>query len=274
MNKYVKKILNIPKRIDREIQTAKYRKGDFSNILQVRNIESTLEYLENNEVSFYRYGDGEVAIMMGEGIAFQKADKELARRLTELLSAKEDGIKAAIPYGYFTYEKGMIPTFEGFVYAMKIQRKFFFEHCRKDYEYLDTAITQAYQCYEDRNFDNYFTRFKNLFEGRKVTVICGKGVLDSIEYSLLEKCSEVNYLYGPSKNAFSEYDELLSKAKQIPKDNLVCIVLGPTAKVLVYDLFKEGYQAWDMGHSLKDYDAYCKKASRDNDSIVKFFKPD
>ncbi|MBQ5851387.1 MAG: DUF1792 domain-containing protein, partial [Lachnospiraceae bacterium] len=53
-----------------------------------------------------------------------------------------------------------------------------------------------------------------------------------------------------------------------------CIVLGPTAKPLAYDLHKAGYTAWDIGHFIKDYDAYCKRSARDAQTIAKFYSPD
>lgn len=274
MNKYIKKIINIPKRIEREIETVKYKKNKFANLLQIKNIEQSLQYIEQNKVSFYRYGDGEIALMMGEGIPFQHADEHLQKRLTELLTVDEDGICVAIPYYYFNYEQGLIDIVEQFAYAMKCQRRFLVEHCNKDYVYLDTSISQMYQSYEKYDFEDYFKRVQELFVNKKVTLICGEGIFKNIQYNLLDKCQKVNYMEAPSKNAFDDYDNILKRALTIPKDHLVCIVLGPTAKPLAYDLYKAGYQAWDIGHFIKDYDAYCKKTSRDAQSIASFYKPD
>ena len=68
-----KKIKNLPRRIDREIETILYKKDHFADWLHILNIEESLAYIETHPVSFYRYGDGEIALMMGEGIAFQQA---------------------------------------------------------------------------------------------------------------------------------------------------------------------------------------------------------
>lgn len=40
----------------------------------------------------------------------------------------------------------------------------------------------------------------------------------------------------------------------MPKDRLIIIVLGPTAKLLAYDLNKLGYRALDLGHMAKAYE--------------------
>lgn len=274
MKNYIEKIRNLPKRIDREIETVKYKKNQFADWLQIMSIEESLQYIEKNPISFYRYGDGEIALMMGEGIPFQQADEKLAERLREMLRPDLEGIKAAIPYYYFHYERGLIDFVESFAYAMKCQRRYLLKHCDKDYVYLDTSISQIYQSYETYDFDDYFERVRKLFTGRKVTLICGKGIFRDIRYNLLDACVSVQYLEAPSKNAFSEYSEILKRALTIPKDNLICIVLGPTAKPLVYDLHKNGYQAWDIGHFIKDYDAYCKKTARDADTVAAFYRPD
>ena len=269
-----KKIKNLPRRIDREIETILYKNNYFADWLHIMTIEESLTYIERHQVSFYRYGDGEIALMMGEGIAFQQADARLARRLRRMLKPTLPGIKAAIPYYYFHYERGLLGFVEGFACAMKIQRRYLRAHCDKEYVYLDTSLSQMYQSYETYDFDNYFVRVRRLFSGKKVTLICGEGIFKDLKYNLLEECETVDYLEGPSKNAFSEYDRILKRALAIPKDHLVCIVLGPTAKPLVYDLHKKGYQAWDIGHFIKDYDAYRKKTARDAEAITAFYKPD
>ena len=115
---------------------------------------------------------------------------------------------------------------------------------------------------------------QKLLEGKDVTVICGEGVLDKLEYKALDVCHSVEYVYGPSMNAYSYYDKLLEQAKKIDKNRLVLAILGPTAKVLVYDLYKAGYTAWDIGHYLKDYDAYKKQRPRTEAEITQFYKPD
>lgn len=274
MTKYIRKIREIPKRIEREAEKQRYKKNKFSKYLHILNVEESLQYLEKNNVSFYRYGDGEIAIMMGEGIPFQKYDECLSRRLRELLLEGTRDIKVAIPYYYFNYEDNLIPMIEEFAYAMKTQRRFLMKNCNRDETYLDTSISQIYQSYEEYNFDSYFQRVEKLFEGKNITLISGGNVLKHLQYNLLDKSNSVEYIVAPDKDAFDEYDLLLEKAIKVPKDRLICVVLGPTAKPLVYDLAKNGYQAWDLGHFLKDYDAYKKKCIRNKETITNFYKPD
>ncbi|MCG8708354.1 DUF1792 domain-containing protein [Brenneria sp. 4F2] len=56
---------------------------------------------------------------------------------------------------------------------------------------------------------------------------------------------------------------------------VVIIILGPTAKILSYDLGCFGYQALDLGHIAKSYDWYKKqKKIHSLDNAFNFFDPD
>lgn len=268
------KISAFPKRVYRYCEKRRYLSGAYENKLHILNTDKTLTALEQENFSFLRFGDGEIAIINGYGIPFQEANEELGKRLKELLVAQEEGLRIGIPYYYLHPIKNMNIFVQNFTYALGKQRKFLIANCSKTGTYIDTCLTQVYQTYAEYDFENYYARMQMLLEGKDVTVICGEGVLDKLQYKALDVCNSVEYIYGPSMNAFAEYDKLLEKAKQIDKNRLVLVILGPTAKVLVYDLHKAGYTAWDIGHYLKDYDAYKKQRPRTEAEITQFYKPD
>ena len=268
------KLLRFPKRVYRYCEKRKYLSGAYENKLHILSTDETLSALENMNFSFLRFGDGEIAIANGQGIPFQEANEKLGGRLKELLTVQEEGLKVGIPYYYMHPIKNMNSFVQNFAYSLGKQRKYLLANCKKENVYIDTALTQVYQTYGEYDFDAYYTRMQKLLEGKDVTVICGEGVLDKLEYKALDVCHSVEYVYGPSMNAYSHYDKLLEQAKKIDKNRLVLVILGPTAKVLVYDLYKAGYTAWDIGHYLKDYDAYKKQRPRTEAEITQFYKPD
>lgn len=268
------KMMVFPKRVYRYLEKRVYLNGKYISKLRVLNTEETLSALEKEEFSFLRYGDGEIAIMKGCGIPFQEANVELAKRLQELLKCNEEGLKIGIPYYYLNPVNNLNDFVKHFTYSLSDQRKFLVKNCNKDNEYIDTALTQVYQTYNDYDFENYYSRMQQLIADKDVTIICGEGVLDRLEYKAFDVCKSVEYVYGLSMNAYSDYENLLKKASNISKDKYVLVVLGPTAKVLVYDLHKLGYTAWDMGHYFKDYDAFMKKRPRTASEITQFYKPD
>ena len=263
-----------PKRLYRHFESKKYLTGGYEQKLSILNTDETLSLLEKEQFSFLRYGDGEIAIMQGKSIPFQEYNVELAQKLREMLVTKGSGIKIGIPYYYIHPLNSLNDFTKKFARALPAQRRFLCKNCSKDITYIDTALTQVYQTYQEYDFDNYYKRMQNLLKDKDVTVVCGEGVLDRLEHKALGVCRSVDYIYAPSMNAYTEYQTVLEKVMATDKKRLVCVVLGPTAKVLVYDLAKAGYQAWDMGHYFKDYDAYLKKSPRTGEEIAKFYQPD
>lgn len=274
LNKYIKKIKNLPKRIYRSMESRRYRKGKYKNSLSVLSPTQTIDKLLETERCFCRFGDGEIAVMRGEGIAFQKADRELGRRLLEILQSEDDKLLVGINYFYLNPVEGVNGFTQNFLNCLQMQRKFLIKSCSKKRVYIDAAITQMYQNYNEYDFDTHFKRLQKLFEGKKVTLICGESVLNDIKYNALDVCAEVQYIYGPSRDAYDKHDELLKRALETDRERIICVILGPAAKVLIYDLYKSGRIAWDIGHYLKDYDSYMRQQPRTDEEIEAFFKPD
>lgn len=268
------KLMKLPKRIDRHFERKKYEQGRYVDRLHILNTDETLSLMEHGKISFLRYGDGEIAIMQGQSIPFQEYDPQLAERLKKLLRTDIDGLKVGLPYYYMHPVKRLNDFTAQFAKSLAVQRRFLCRNCDRDIVYIDTAITQVYQTYGKYNFKEYYKRMQKLLGDRHVTIVCGEGVLDRLVYKAYEACKSVEFVTAPSMNAYADYDRLLREVLKTSKKRLVCIVLGPTAKVLAYDLHRKGYQAWDMGHYFKDYDAYMRREPRTASEIAQFYKPD
>lgn len=268
------KLIKFPKRVYRHCESKKYLNGGYEKKLSIMTTEETLDLLEKESFSFLRYGDGEIAIMQGKSIPFQEYQPKLAERLQTMLKAEEKGLKIGIPYYYMHPVHSLNDFTRRFARALPAQRKFLCRNCNRNMTYIDTALTQVYQTYQEYDFEKYYKRMQKLLKDKDVTVVCGEGVLDRLEHQALAVCRSVEYVYAPSMNAYAKYDAILQQILTTDKKRLVCVVLGPTAKVLVYDLHQAGYQAWDMGHYFKDYDAYKKQRPRTGEEIARFYQPD
>lgn len=269
-----KKIEKFAKKSYNYLERRVYRHGLMENKLSIADMEHTIHTLEQENVSFVRIGKGEIALMQGKTIAAQQYHEELAKRLKHILRLRESGLCVGIPYYYIHPQKNLNPYIEIHSLSIADQRRFLFQHCPKDIDYLDSCFTQAYHIYQDYDFEGYYSRVERLFQDRDITVICGEGVLDRLQYNLLEQCKSVEYQYAPATEAYAQYKEIRRQALQIAKDRLICVLLGPTAKPLVYDLYRKGYQVWDIGHLLKDYDAYKRNGLRTEAEITQFYLPD
>lgn len=245
--------------------------------LHVLNETETVELLSKSPKSFARYGDGEIAIMRGENAGFQDYDPELARKMKDILVRKRDNLYVGLNCSYFQspikYSARNRKYYR--LYGTEF-RRYFNTLCDPENLYLDACCFGGYFRQGDQfDLDAHFRAVRDLFQGKKIAIVCGEGILDSLEYDLFDLSAERQVIYAPKKNAFSCYEKILEDIrKSVSKDTLVCIILGMTATVLAADLADEGYLAWDIGHAAKDYDAFMRKLDKTEDVAQKFFSPD
>ena len=127
------------------------------NKLSIADMEHTIHTLEQENVSFVRIGKGEIALMQGKTIAAQQYHEELAKRLKHILRLRESGLCVGIPYYYIHPQKNLNPYIEIHSLSIADQRRFLFQHCPKDINYLDSCFTQAYHIYQDYDFEGYYS---------------------------------------------------------------------------------------------------------------------
>lgn len=249
-----------------------------SCVPRILDRSESLELLESHPKSFARFGDGEVDIMQGKDIAFQKYDPLLAEKMLKVLKTKRDDLYVGINRIYYhtvhplsnerqrQYYRGNSARF----------RKFFIDEANLEIQYLDANCLMGYFAYDySGSYDEIVQRKRKIFEGRKIAVVTGKSVLDKLDYDIFGLASSKIVIDAPSKNAFSEYDSILRDiSRNVSKDTMICLILGPTATAMAADLTDMGYIAWDSGHIAKDYDVYMKKLEKSSKIESEFYSPD
>ena len=246
-------------------------KDDLENIFipKILSNEETIDYIIDNNVSVSRFGDGEFLLINNGSIGFQKADKKLSERLKEVLLSNDDNISIALSGGMChstrnstEWGKRFARTFWGknIDWIMKL--------INKNKTYLNTGFTIL-----PDSMDKY-NHIRQIWDNKHITVISGDRVFKKIKFNVFDNAKSIEYIDAPTTNVFEKYDEILARATKIPKDRLIGIILGPTATVLAYDLAKLGYQALDLGHIVKSYDAFCQNHNLNYDYINKFFAKD
>lgn len=210
-----------------------------ANIL---NVEDTIDLLINTNKSIVRYGDGEFALMDAKDIPFQKYNQKICGRLNEIFNNSNDNILIGISSIYFNIELyKYLDTINEFIFtyvAEEHQRLFNMIDYNK--EYVSAEITQLYQLYKHYDFEYYFNKIKEIWNNKKLVIVCGETIFNNIDYNIFENSKSIDYIYAPSKNAFDKYDEILEKSLGYNKDKLFIIMLGPTATILAYDLVNRG----------------------------------
>lgn len=254
---------------------------DFKDVyipkLDVRFAEETLDILESTPKSFCRFGDGEVKLINGIDSEFQVYNPILAKKMVDILAKKRENVYVGLNSSYFDSPYKFIERNRKFYRRFNTNfRRFFASHCDQSSVYLDACCFCAYYRYGDGyDFESHYERMLNLFKGKKVAVVCGETVFNKIDNNIFERAIDLKFVYAPSKNAFDKYEQIIEQIqREIPKDYLVCLILGMTATVMAADLADLGYMAWDTGHISKDYDYYKKQISKTDNNITAFWAAD
>lgn len=234
----------------------------FNVPFEVLNIEESLDYIIKNKSSFIRFGDGELAIIKGNNIGFQKKNECLARRLEEVLSSNIKGLEICIPGVFKSLNEHTKEANKFWKMNLVDSRKKWYELC-KNKQYLNAFVSRPYMEIKNKQKSKkYFEKLKLIFKNKDVVLIEGKYSRLGVGNDLFDETKSLQRLLCPTKNAFDKYDEILKEALKIPKEKMILLSLGPTAKVLAYDLFKKGYRVIDIGHIDLEYEWFLNKSSK------------
>ena len=226
--------------------------------ISVMSIDETLDELLKTEKSLIRFGDGEFNIMNGYSIAFQEYNEELARGMKEvLLTANQEEMLLCMPEVFKAF-KGEFPLdYNSEIFWKKELDRyadFFKEYCQSKI-YGSAFISRPYIYSKDktRAFDQ-FEKMKQLFEGKDLLIVEGTTSRSGVGNDLFDKANSIKRIICPSHNAFSKIKEIREKILEHSEGRLILLMLGPTAKVLAYQLTQQGYRALDLGHIDSEYE--------------------
>lgn len=240
--------------------------------VKILSISETLDLIDKKELSVIRYGDGEISLIDGEDLLFQKYSPELAKRLEGIFTSDQEGllICATDIWGKLDDLEPYARTFNMHqAYRMgSVWKKLFI----KGRTYGETNITRHYLAYKDKSKADYlFKKLFKLWEAKKVILIEGEKSRLGVGNDLFSNTLSLKRILCPPENAYSVYEKILDVAKKADKDTLILISLGPTAKVLAYDLFNLGYRVLDIGHIDMEYEMFLRKQKKQVRVPYKYF---
>ena len=242
---------------------------------KILNSNESFDKIMKTSKSFVRTGDGEIKIMMGMDQPFQKYDPELAEGLRKLLSEKNDNLLVGINRNYYIpgYVRDFAPFYRrnGYDY-----RQYYKKILNPEITYIDATLTGfQFGTHKEKSTINKYEKWKDAFKDKNIVLVCGEGVLDKLQYDVFEKATNKKYIYGPSKDAWSQKNSLVAQIKEIAtKDSIIVFILGMAGKVMIAELAEEGYTCWDVGHLAKYYDAFMRGIENTDENVKKFYAPD
>lgn len=183
--------------------------------------------------SLARFGDGELRLAVGGSCSSQRAHANLQRELSEILSHPRAALTC-------------IPNF-----ARTPRKDVWDKYAKKPYAKLYQAVRygSSFITRPDNapwiDTPEYWSRVRQLWEGKVVTIVAGKGD-DQTWLKDLDVVKAIRPIWGPEKHAYDEIDRI---EEEIGKpSHSVLLSLGATATVLAARLAEKGVHALDLGH--------------------------
>ena len=231
---------------------------------KIASPDETIDKLINDKCSISRFGDGEFDMICGVGMKYQKYNKELAKRLKQVLDSNEKGlligINNVIDLEYSEKYNDFANNFwKGWLHDNKFK---LLKLLSKNKQYYSSNITRFYIDYKDKSWvGDYVKSLKRIWDNQDVVIVEGEYSRLGVGNDLFDNMKSIQRIICPSENAFEIYDKILNEILKIDKNKMIMLALGPTATVLAYDLFKAGYRAIDIGHVDIEYEWFLRKAT-------------
>ncbi|MFS9167106.1 SP_1767 family glycosyltransferase [Streptococcus mitis] len=222
---------------------------------EVQTIDETLDYILEHQSSIARFGDGEAAIMLGQSINYQKYDPNLAEELKFIFNQESS------PTLVIGLQEGLKNRFSFVPDALAFWRQyledyeeFYLEYCKNSW-YGSTFISRPYIDFVDKSkAKSQFEKLKKLWEGRDILIVEGYASRSGVGNDLFDGANSIKRIICPSRHAYDKKDEIMEAIMNHADGRLVLLMLGPTAKVLAYQLANKGMRAIDIGHVDSEYE--------------------
>lgn len=225
--------------------------------IHVRGMDESLDRLINEKKSIIRFGDGELSLINGKGITYQAYNKDLSRKLKQILFAGDNNkYDVALPdvfeslEDYGQYTKDFYET------------NFFFnnQHLLSEVEkteniYSNTFISRPYIDRIDKaKSASWFNKLKQIWKEKDILIVEGALTRSGVGNDLFDNTKSVKRILAPSRNAYQKVNKIEQMIRENAEDRLVLLMLGPTAKVIVDDLQDLDNQLIDLGHIDSEYE--------------------
>lgn len=218
---------------------------------------SSLDLIINKHMSVIRLGDGELAIIRGKNIPYQRYDPELANKLESfLMKGSSNNTLVCLP-----------DVFENIDRYNKEAQKFYYEFFffqnkkllrnveKKDNFYGSTFISRPYiDLRKKENANKYFSKLKSLWQDKNILIVEGEASRSGEGNDLFSNVKSLQRIIAPSTNAFFKINEIEKSILKYAQGRLILLMLGPTAKVIVNDLKNMENQIIDLGHIDSEYE--------------------
>jgi len=231
-----------------------------SKCFKVHSISVTIDEIVDRRCSVVRYGDGEIQLINGNDIRFQEHNRDLSKRLQDILVSDEDGLLVCIPDIFTSVDQYEAGTKAFWKYFLFKTRRTWNRFLSTERVYYNAFLSRPYIFFREKNNSaEWFASIKRIWTDRKVLLIEGKESRLGVGNDLFDNVSSLERILCPAKHAYRKFNSIRDETiKRAENDTLIMVSLGPTAVPLVYEMFQRGYQAIDIGHIDIEYEWFLR----------------
>jgi len=230
---------------------------------RVLSTEDTIDMIISKKLSIIRFGDGEMSLIDNCDLGFQEKNQTLILKLEEVLRSNIEGLLICVPNFFGKLPKLNKREFWFAMHHLFRYRNLWYKFLSFDQIYGDASLTRPYMgCVDKSNFKNIFKKIFAIWENMDIALIEGDKSRLGVGNDMFDSAKSLKRILCPAENAYSKYEEIKKETMKITKDKLILLSLGPTAKVLAYDLFMLGYRVIDIGHIDMEYEMFLRKENK------------
>jgi hypothetical protein len=205
----------------------------------------TMRRLADEEVSFARFGDGELKMMFDHTShpVFQRNSPEIREALLKLfVQPSEPGLMIGWPHIFrgtngtvlwstvWRDVRDIVP--DGVMYGdSHVSRPLFFQDLR----------------------ERGVAMWRRVWDRRNICIVTGEGSRFELVPALFDNVAAHRFLYSTPRHAFDDLDRVIDQVSSGPRADLYLISLGPAGTILAARLAEAGYRAIDIGHISDSY---------------------
>jgi glycosyltransferase family protein len=231
---------------------------------KVESVFDTLNALQqNNKYSIVRFGDGEIIYLNDKlNLPFQKYEPRLAETYKTIFKNNHTGLLVGLPIGYHDLttmsNEGQVFWRSQIVWNYPRFKKYL----NLKSVYANASITRLTYGFEKGYTIKGYEQWKNILKAKKVLIIEGDKTRFGVGNDLLKNIEAIHRILAPKHDAFDKCDEILNYTVSLKSNyDLILVALGPAAKYLVFELYKKGIPAIDIGNLDIEYEWYLRDAS-------------
>lgn len=223
---------------------------------QIMTCEETVKYILEKECSVARFGDGELKLVSGRDLIFQKSTPEIRAGLNKVLASDKDNLLVCLPSVFSDEQLADRNDAEYWKKHLSYCRKFWYNNLSADKKYGNAFISRHYINLKDKKTGvaEYFELVKKLWDKKDIIIVEGEKSRLGMGNDLFDNARSIRRILAPSAQCFSKYDEILNEIKKHGTEPLYILAMGPTASIMPIDLCDLGYHVIDMGNIDTEYE--------------------